>query len=111
MTAMARAFRIHADDNVAVLLDDCAPGRVEVLGAGGVAAVAAVDAIKSGHKLALVGIEAGQPIVKYGQRIGHATRPIEPGQWVHLHNCASDYDERSATLDGRTGAPTDTRYE
>jgi hypothetical protein len=111
MTAMAKAFRIHADDNVAVLLDDCAPGRVEVLGAGGVAQVAAVDAIKSGHKVALVGIGAGQPIVKYGQRIGHATQPIEPGQWVHLHNCASDYDERSATLDGLTGAPTDTRYE
>jgi hypothetical protein len=108
---MATAFRIHAGDNVAVLLDDCTPGPVQVVGAGAAAEICAAAAIRVGHKVALGRIEAGQPIIKHGQRIGHATHPIEPGQWVHLHNCASDYDERSATLDRQTGAPTDTRYE
>jgi len=108
---MAKAFRIHPDDNVAVMLDDCTAGCVAVVGAGGIAPIGAAVAIRSSHKVALAGIDAGQPIIKHGHRIGHATQPIAPGQWVHLHNCASDYDERSATLDGRTGAPTDTRYE
>ena len=108
---MAKAFRIHPDDNVAVLLEDCRPGGVAVLGASGLRRVRAAEAIQAGHKVALAAIEAGQPVVKYGRRIGHATQPIEPGQWVHLHNCASDYDERAAALDPGTGAPTDTRYE
>ncbi len=46
--------------------------------------------------------------MKYGVSIGYATTPIRAGQWVHLHNCASYFDERSNTLDGQTGAPTET---
>jgi hypothetical protein len=30
---------------------------------------------------------------------------------VHLHNCQSQLDERSSTLDLHTGLPGDTRYE
>ena len=108
---MAKAFRIHPLDNVAVMLQDCQGGAVAVLGEGGLRQVQAAQAIQAGHKVALAAIAAGGPVVKYGRRIGHATRPIRPGEWVHLHNCASDYDERSAALDPRTGAPTDIRYE
>jgi altronate hydrolase/altronate dehydratase small subunit len=50
-------------------------------------------------------------VIKYGVRIGHATEPIAVGDWIHLHNCASDLDERSNTLEVTTGAPTDTIYE
>ena len=50
-------------------------------------------------------------VVKFGVRIGHATAAIRAGDWVHLHNCASDVDERSGTLDLHTGATTDTKYE
>jgi len=37
--------------------------------------------------------------------IGIATRRIEPGEWVHLHNCRSQLDERSGSFDVQTGAP------
>ena len=40
-----------------------------------------------------------------------ATREIEAGRWVHLHNLASSFDERSSSLDVHTGAATDTKYE
>jgi hypothetical protein len=43
--------------------------------------------------------------------IGSASRDIAPGEWVHLHNCVSRFDERSKTLDVQTGAVTDTIYE
>ena len=28
----------------------------------------------------------GQPVIRYGQVIGFASRDIQPGDWVHSHN-------------------------
>lgn len=42
-----------------------------------------------GHKVALVPIDPGDAIVKYGEPIGEAVKSIEPGEWVHTHNCES----------------------
>lgn len=103
-----RAFQIHPADNVATLLDAAEPGPVALLGAGARPAVAAGASIPRAHKIALGPIPAGGVVVKFGARIGHATRPIAAGEWVHLHNLASDLDERSGALDLHTGAPGDT---
>ena len=103
----ARGFQIHAEDNVATLIDDTAPGAIEVIGADR-REMPVGENIARGHKVALRDIAAGEAVVKFGVRIGHATRPIAPGAWVHLHNLASDLDERSGTLDLHSGAPTDT---
>ena len=108
MTA-PRAFQIHPQDNVATLIDDAGSGPVDVLGTtAGQRVVLAAEAITRGHKIALRDIPAGEAVVKFGARIGHATQPIAVGAWVHLHNLASDLDERSATLELHSGAPTDT---
>ncbi len=107
-----RAFCIHAADNVATLLDDVRGAEVvRILGASSVSELTALDPIALGHKLALRDIAKGQPIVKFGVRIGDATCDIHVGHWVHLHNCSSGFDQRSQTLDLHTGAATDTRYE
>jgi len=108
-----KCFRIHADDNVATLLDDTEAGApVNVLGAESQSqALTAAEAISLGHKIALRDLPRGEAVIKFGVQIGHATRDIARGQWVHLHNLASDFDERSATLDLHTGAATDTKYE
>jgi altronate dehydratase small subunit len=39
-----------------------------------------------GHKFALRDIAHGQEVIKYGERIGLATRVIRRGEHVHLHN-------------------------
>jgi altronate hydrolase len=44
------------------------------------------DDIPVGHKLAVRGHRAGEPLRKYGQIIGFATEDIAPGDWVHTHN-------------------------
>jgi altronate dehydratase small subunit len=107
-----RCFPVHADDNVATLLDDVSgPGAVGVLNTSSPAEVEAREPIQLGHKIALQPIAPGAAIIKYGVSIGRATRAIAVGEWVHLHNCASGYDARSQTLDVHTGATTDTRYE
>jgi altronate dehydratase small subunit len=106
---MAKAFQIHPTDNVATLLGDVEPGRVELVGHR--MTLTAREGIKLGHKIAIEPIPSGAAVIKYGVPIGHATREIQAGGWVHLHNLASNFDERSGTLDSETGAPTDTIYE
>src|SRR5215471_3104339 len=103
---MSSAFHLHLKDNVATLLDD-ANGVVQLVGAQP-QEIQLLENIARGHKVALKEIAAGAAVVKFGVRIGHATKPIARGAWVHLHNLASDLDERSGTLDLHSGAPTDT---
>ena len=103
----SRAFQIQINDNVATLLDDANPGEIEILGACH-DTLHSLENISRGHKVALRDIAANEAVMKFGVRIGHATRPITRGAWVHLHNLASDLDERSGTLDLHSGAPTDT---
>lgn len=108
--APPRCLRLHADDNVAVALDEIVPGPVSVMGGNVAANVAAVEAVARGHKMALRAMNRGDSVLKYGVVIGYATEPIVAGGWVHTHNCRSGIDERSHTLDRHTGAPTDTQY-
>jgi hypothetical protein len=108
---MPYALCVHPADNVATLLDDSPSGQVSILGLPHAASIAVNETISRGHKVALRSLVAGDPVIKFGVTIGHATAPIAAGTWVHTHNCASRLDPRSATLDRHTGAPTDTRYE
>ena len=101
-----RCFQIHPQDNVATLLDD-ASGVIQILGSQP-QAIRLLEKISRGHKVALKDLSAGDAVTKFGARIGHATQPIARGAWVHLHNLASDVDDRSSTLDLHSGAPTDT---
>jgi hypothetical protein len=107
---IARCFKINPADNVATMLDDATDGAVQVLGQAGLS-VTLGEPLKLGHKIAICDIPTGQLVLKFGVAIGRASRDIHAGQWVHLHNLTSDFDERSQTLDVHTGAATDTKYE
>ena len=107
---MARAFCINSADNVATMLDDASDGKIEIFGPQHLR-IAAREAIVLGHKIAIRDIDEGKVVVKFGVSIGVASRDIRAGDWVHLHNCASTFDQRSATLDVHSGAVTDTKYE
>ncbi|MEL6612785.1 MAG: altronate dehydratase family protein [Bacteroidota bacterium] len=85
-TQALTVLRVHADDTVAVAVDALAAGTtVEVAGR----AVVLADDVSAGHKLALVGHDEGEAVVKYGFPVGRATAPIAPGDWVHSHNLAT----------------------
>jgi altronate hydrolase len=77
-----RALRLDPADNVIIAIDDISAGSEP---AGG---VSARQRVPKGHKMAVVLIEEGAPIRKFGQIIGFASRPIGAGEWVHEHNCA-----------------------
>jgi hypothetical protein len=105
------AFQVHASDNVATLLGEVAAGApLQIVGSAPNSTLAAREKIELGHKVALVAIPEGAPVVKFGIVIGMAMRPIEPGEWVHLHNCRSQLDERSGHFDVHTGEPGDNAY-
>ena len=105
------AFQVHASDNVATLLAEAAAGApLAIVGSSSKANITASEQIALGHKVALVPIAEGEPVIKFGVVIGVAMRPIAPGEWVHLHNCRSQLDERSGHFDVRTGEPGDQAY-
>lgn len=80
------ALVLADDDNVATALDDLDADREFETGK---TTVELVETVPFGHKFALGRISAGQPVRKYGEVIGTATQPIDPGEWVHTHNCES----------------------
>lgn len=81
-------IRLHPDDTVAIARASIYPGQtVSVAGTHFVAAVA----IPAGHKMAIRPMAVGEPVVRYGQRIGHASLTISPGDHVHVQNVA--YEE------------------
>ncbi|MDJ1122277.1 altronate dehydratase family protein [Olsenella sp. YH-ols2217] len=83
----AAMVQIAPGDSVAVALRDLAAGET-VPGPDG-CNVELQDDVPRGHKVALTALDSGDPVVKYGAVIGHATRPLERGQWVHTHDLAT----------------------
>jgi altronate hydrolase len=74
-----RTIRLSPDDNVVIAVDQITPGAQ-------IAGHAATERVPRGHKMAIAAIAEGEPVRKYGQIIGFASKPIAPGQWVHEHN-------------------------
>jgi galactarate dehydratase len=77
-------IRMQAADNVAIVANDggllagtLLPGGVP--GAG----LTLRDTVPQGHKVALVDIATGAPVLRYGVPIGYALQPILAGSWVH----------------------------
>lgn len=75
------SIKVHANDNVATLLDN------EVDMSHLASGMVLQKGIAMGHKIALVDIAGGEPITKYGVTIGVATQPISKGEHVHVQNC------------------------
>jgi altronate hydrolase len=97
-TADNAAIHLHPSDNVAIARVPVAAGQtLRVEGNE----FAAKDAIPAGHKVALMRIEPGENVYRYGHRIGRASRVIEPGEHIHTHNVA--YQELEFDYEFPTG--------
>jgi altronate dehydratase len=82
------AIQLHVADNVATATTDADRGEtVEVHGpCDAFRRVIAREPVPFGHKIALTAVASDAPVVKYGEVIGSATRAIQPGDHVHVHN-------------------------
>lgn len=82
---------LDSRDTVAVALVPLSPGAAAEVRRGAETVRVVVESlVPFGHKVAVASMEAGGPVIKYGEVIGFATAPIRPGQHVHVHNVRSD---------------------
>jgi galactarate dehydratase len=72
-------IRMHERDNVAIVANDGGLPPGTQLPSG----LVLCDRVPQGHKVALVGIEANAPVLRYGIPIGYALKDIAAGSWVH----------------------------
>jgi altronate hydrolase len=101
-SAPSRLLVLAATDDIAVALDDLAPGdRPEVPGQP---PLTVRGPVPRGHKIALHDVPAGAPVRKYGQVIGVAGVAIRAGEHVHTHNLHFAPGQHGGPAPGRTAA-------
>ncbi len=84
------AIMIKSGDNVANALRDLTSAETVTVGIGDDhKQVKVLENIPFGHKFAVVDIERGENIIKYGEVIGRATQPIAHGAHAHVQNIES----------------------
>ena len=86
---MPRAIVLDRRDNVATLIDTGQPGQACTLQGEAAGEVVLLQAVPFGHKVCVRATAAGGDIVKYGQVIGKAARPLAVGEHAHIHNVES----------------------
>ena len=84
---MRKLLVLDSRDNIAVCLADLSAG--EVIEQDGIS-IKVLSNIPRGHKIASRPIEKDDGIIKYGERMGHATTSISVGEHVHTHNVLGD---------------------
>ena len=89
LTEQALVIRLNPSDDVVIACQEVPPGIF--LPEEG---LTVKDAIPAGHKIALRSIPIGQPVRRYNQIIGFATKPISAGEHVHVHNLGVHSFER-----------------
>jgi len=82
-------IKIGNNDNVGVLSEAIDFGYKDIQ-----LNIIANELIEIGHKIALNDIPKGQPIIKYNQIIGLASKDIYSGDKVHLHNVKISHNQR-----------------
>jgi altronate hydrolase len=83
-------IRLHPADDVVIARVDL-PAGMALAKEGGVRLGVTVPA---GHKVAVREVKQGQPVRRYNQIIGFATRDVRSGDHVHVHNLAMGDFER-----------------
>jgi altronate hydrolase len=82
-TSANAAIHLHPADNVAIARVALAPGQIVSI--DGVD-IAVTEPVLPGHKVALSAIALGGNVIRYGNVMGRASKPIAAGQHVHNHN-------------------------
>ncbi len=84
------AILINPKDNIAVAIREIKAGE-PVTGIGDWKVRANEDIMRN-HKVAIVEVAEDEPVFKYGEKIGFASKAINAGDWVHTHNLKWEED-------------------
>ena len=94
---MTPFIRLHPADDVLI-------ARAQLLGGATVEGVTVRGIIPPGHKIATHAIAVGEPVRRYNQIIGFASRAIAPGEHIHTHNLDMGPDKGDFARDYAFGA-------
>ena len=72
-------IRLHPSDDVLI-------ARSQLVGGTVVESISVKGLIPAGHKIATHALATGDPVRRYNQIIGFASKPIAAGEHVHTHN-------------------------
>lgn len=87
---MSKNILMSETDNVATSLQELVVGdKVEVIKGQFYKEIKISETIPFGHKFSITDISEGSEILKYGEIIGKATKDIQKGSHVHIHNVDS----------------------
>ena len=100
LTRSSLTIRLHPADDVVIARQQLI-GGTKLLDEN----VTVAGLVPPGHKVATRAIDVGAPVRRYNQIIGFASRPIAPGDHVHLHNLAMGAFERDYAF-GADARPT-----
>jgi len=100
LTRSSLTIRLHPNDDVVI-------ARAQLVGGTTLMdeKVTVVGLVPPGHKIATRRVPKGQPVKRYDQIIGFASRDIAPGEHVHLHNLAMGAFDRDYAF-GADAKPT-----
>jgi altronate hydrolase len=100
LTRSSLTIRLHPNDDVVI-------ARAQLVGGTRLMDenVTVAGLIPPGHKIATRAISRGQPVKRYDQVIGFASRDIAAGEHVHLHNLAMGSFDRDYAF-GADARPT-----
>lgn len=94
------ALMMDVTDNVVTCVNEVAAGEQVVYRKGDqTCSLTALEDIPYCHKVAVVDIEKGEQVIKYGESLGETSEKIKAGGWVAHHNLFSvprDYDGEMA---------------
>jgi len=90
-------IRLHPADDVLI-------ARMQLVGGASIEQVTVRGLVPAGHKVAVRALAPGQPVRRYNQIIGFATRDIAAGEHVHTHNLGMGEEKGQFARDYAVGA-------
>lgn len=94
---MTPFIRLHSADDVLI-------ARAQLVGGSVAENVTIKGLIPPGHKVATRAIAQGEPVRRYNQIIGFASKPIAAGEHVHTHNLGMGPEQGAFARDYAFGA-------
>ena len=91
---LRKSMMVHPRDCVAMLLEDGKKGDFIETPLG---SISLLEDIEFAHKVCLVPLSKGAPVIKYGEEIGYTLRDVSPGEWLHTHNVGCDRGKKLIT--------------
>ena len=101
LTPASLVIRLHPNDDVVIARQQLVGGTLLVDENVKVAGL-----VPPGHKVAIAHVRAGEPVRRYNQIIGFASRDIAPGEHVHLNNLRDGSFDRDYAF-GADAKPTE----